>query len=58
MPIVTPTEKVVVIFVMLIGVIGFSLASGALTNFISKSDQRSAEYEAKMGVLEKLSANH
>ena len=37
---------------MLSGVIAFSLASGALTNFMTQSDLKSEIYEAKMGVLD------
>lgn len=38
MPITTFLEKVICIFIMLSGVIAFSLASGSLTNYISQSD--------------------
>ena len=50
----TTLEQVVCVLFMIIGVIAFSMASGALTNYISSEDQKSAAYEEKMGVLEEL----
>jgi hypothetical protein len=50
-------ERIVCIVIMIIGVIAFSLASGALTNYISQQESKSAAYEEKMGVLEKLMTN-
>jgi hypothetical protein len=47
-------EQIICIFIMIAGVIGFSLASGALTNYISEQDRKSEEYEKSMGVLNKL----
>ena len=40
--------------IMITGVIAFSLASGALTNYIGQQDMKSAMHEAKMNVLGKL----
>ena len=54
MPISTFTEKIICIFVMVTGVIGFAMASGALTNYISQMEEKSANYEAKMSVLDRL----
>ena len=36
MPVSTFLEKIVCVFVMVAGVIGFAMASGALTNYISQ----------------------
>ena len=54
----TFTEKIICIFIMITGVIAFSLASGALTNYISQQDQKSATYEAKMGILDSIQKDH
>ena len=48
----------VCIFVMLAGVIGFAAASGALTNYISQMEEKSANYHKKMSVLDKLCDIH
>ena len=45
MPISTFLEKIIIIFVMIAGVIGFAMASGALTNYISRSDSKSEVYD-------------
>lgn len=58
MPISTKLEKIIVIFIMLAGVIGFAMASGALTNMISQSEAKSKMYEEKMSVLDKLQNDH
>jgi Trk-type K+ transport system membrane component len=50
----TTLEQVVCVLFMIIGVIAFSMASGALTNYISSEDQKNAAYEDKMKVLEEL----
>lgn len=55
---VTFTEKIICIFIMITGVIAFSLASGALTNYISQQEQKSEKYESKMNVLEQLQKDH
>ena len=54
----TTIEKIVCIFIMLCGVVAFAMASGSLTNFITKSDFKSEQQEAKMNILEKLSSEH
>ena len=43
---------------MVAGVIGFAMASGALTNYISQQEEKSATYEAKMSALDKISDMH
>ena len=35
----TYTEKIICIFIMLAGVIGFAMASGAVTNYIDTADE-------------------
>ena len=54
----TMLEKSICIIIMCVGVIGFAMASGALTNYISQQDKRSAAYETKMGVLDRLFKAH
>ena len=51
---ITTLEQIVCIIFMIMGVIAFSMASGALINYISAEDQKSAAYEEKMSVLEEL----
>ena len=51
-------EKIICIFIMLAGVIAFSMASGALTNYISQQEQKSERYELKMSVLDRLFKEH
>ena len=41
MPITTNAEKVIVIFIMLIGVIAFGVTSGSLTNYLSSIERKS-----------------
>jgi hypothetical protein len=43
---------------MLIGVIAFSMASGALTNYISDQEAKQAALSEKMGTLEKIQESH
>lgn len=43
---------------MLAGVIAFSMASGALTNYIAQQDNKSEEYEKRMGLLDTLFKEH
>jgi hypothetical protein len=50
----TFNEKIISIFIMLSGVIAFSMASGALTNYIAQQDEKSEKYESKMSVLDQL----
>ena len=50
----TFNEKIISIFIMLAGVIAFSMASGALTNYIAQQDEKSEKYESKMSVLDQL----
>jgi hypothetical protein len=47
-------EQIICSFIMLIGVIAFSMASGALTNYISDQEEKQAALLEKMGTLEKL----
>lgn len=54
----TSVEKTIVIFIMLIGVIGFSLTSGALTNFISATERKSEMLEKKLELLNRLNEKH
>ena len=39
---------------MIAGVIGFAMASGAVTNYIDQVDEQNAAYEEKMSILNKL----
>lgn len=50
----TGNEMIICIFIMLVGVIAFAMASGALTNYIAQQEERSERYEAKMAVLDRL----
>ena len=50
----TSLEQVFCMMMMIIGVIAFSMASGALTNFISQQEIKSAAFAEKMKVLERL----
>jgi hypothetical protein len=54
----TSLEKIVCIIIEFLGVIAFSLASGALTNYISQQDTKSAAFEEKMSVLDRLFKTH
>lgn len=54
----TNTERIICIFIMLAGVIGFAMASGAVTNYIDQQEEQSAAYEEKMAVLNKLFEEH
>ena len=47
-------EQIICIFIMIAGVIGFSLASGALTNYISNQDSNSEEHDMRMAILDGL----
>ena len=42
------TEKIVCIIIMFVGVIAFSFASGALANYIDKTDEQNERYADKM----------
>lgn len=48
------TEKIVCIIIMMVGVIAFSFASGALANYIEKTDEQNERYAGKMEMLDKL----
>lgn len=54
----TFTEKIISVFIMLAGVIAFSMASGALTNYIAQQDEKSEKYESKMAILDQLFEDH
>ena len=54
----TFTEKIVCIFIMLAGVIGFAMASGAVTNYIDQVDEQNVAFEEKMSVLNRLFESH
>lgn len=51
-------EQIICIFIMLAGVIGFAMASGALTNYIDRQDSKSESCEKKMAILEKISNDY
>jgi voltage-gated potassium channel Kch len=51
-------EQIVCSIIMLIGVIAFSMASGALTNYISDQEAKQAALSEKMGTLEKIQESH
>ena len=44
-------EKIICILIMLIGVIAFSLATGALTSYISQQEMKSAMYQAFVSIM-------
>lgn len=46
------------IFMMFSGVIAFSFSSGVLTNAIQQMEEQSAIFEEKIGVLDRLQAEH
>ena len=48
------TEKIVCIIIMFIGVIAFSFASGALGNYIDKTDEHNEKFSGKMDMLDRL----
>lgn len=50
----TETEKVFCIFIQVIGVIGFSVASGALASIITSYDTKNAVLTSKLQKLKKL----
>ena len=50
----TFTEKIVCTFIMFIGVICFSFASGALANYIERYDDKNDLYKEKLDMLDKL----
>ena len=54
----TWTERIICIFIMLAGVIGFAMASGAVTNYIDQAEEQTAELEARMVVLTRLFERH
>ena len=47
-------EMVFCSIVMIIGVMGFAFASSSLTSIITNYDQTNAEYQEKLGTLEKI----
>lgn len=48
------TEKVICIFLMLIGVIAFSFATGAISSIISNQDSAEANLREKLATLQNL----
>lgn len=54
----TFNEKIVCIFIMLSGVIAFSMASSSLTNYIAQEDAKSEQYIKKLEVLDRLFDEH
>ena len=51
-------EKIVCIFIMFIGVIAFSFASGALANYIEKQDEHNEVFAEKNAILDRLYKEH
>ena len=51
-------EKIVCILIMFIGVITFSFASGALANYIDKTDEQNEKFASKMNMLDELYREH
>lgn len=47
-------EKICCIFIMFVGVIAFSFASGALTNYIDKQEQHNQVFSEKNEILDRL----
>ena len=54
----THLEQVIVVFMMLVGVFAFSLASGSLTNYISQQEEKVEKHKRKKSVLDRLFKNH
>ena len=50
----TFAEKIMCILIMISGVFAFSLATGALTNYISQQDARGENTLRKINILERL----
>lgn len=50
----TKTEKVFCIFIQVVGVIGFSISSGALASIMTSYDSKNAILSAKLMKLKKL----
>jgi uncharacterized membrane protein len=48
---ISSTEKIVAVFLMIIGVIAFSFATGALSSIIANIDQSEAILKEKMATL-------
>jgi hypothetical protein len=49
---ISAIEKIVAVFLMLIGVIAFSFATGALSSIIANIDQSEAILKEKMSTLQ------
>ena len=47
-------EQVVACIIMFIGVIGFALASGALTNMLMQGEIKNAELSRRVNTLDKM----
>mmetsp|Transcript_36559 Transcript_36559/g.56119 ORF Transcript_36559/g.56119 Transcript_36559/m.56119 type:complete len:101 (-) Transcript_36559:2042-2344(-) len=47
----TPLEKIFCIFIMIIGVVAFSFASGSLASILQNYDSTNAKYEEKLQML-------
>ena len=51
---INATEKIVAVFLMIIGVVAFSFATGALSSIISNQDSTEAKLKEKMNVLNEI----
>lgn len=51
---INATEKIVAVFLMIIGVIAFSFATGALSSIIANIDQSEAILKEKMATLQDI----
>lgn len=51
---ISAIEKIVAVFLMLIGVIAFSFATGALSSIIANIDQSEAILKEKMSTLQDI----
>ena len=54
----TGIEKIINIFIMLIGVIGFSYASGSFTNYIQTQSRVNEVLDGKLELLDRLYKEH
>ena len=52
------TEKIINIFIMIMGVIGFSYASGSFTSYIQTNAQNNKVLDEKLELLDKLYKEH
>jgi hypothetical protein len=55
---ISSLEKIIAVFLMLIGVIAFSFATGALSSIIANMDQSEAIIKEKMATLQEIEVDY